>query len=91
MELLEAEMQAMNLLNGFSGDMKTPRQCEKLKDNLVMVNLNRLEETLDKFNVGYICDLALELIPLATAVSIPRSLSDDMCKQVLNKPINYII
>ena len=33
MELLDAEVQAIDLLNNLSSDVKTPRQCEKLKEN----------------------------------------------------------
>ena len=47
MELIDAEMQAIELLNSFSSDVKTPRQCEKLKENLEIININRSEYGVD--------------------------------------------
>jgi hypothetical protein len=77
MEILVAEMQAIDILNGFPTHVTIPRQCDKLKENLEIVNINRSEYGVDQFNVEFICDLANGIVPLTSAASRHRSSSDD--------------
>ena len=44
LELLVAEIQATEIINGLPSDVTTTRQCEKFEENSEMVNVNRSEE-----------------------------------------------
>ena len=77
MELLVAEIQAIEILNGLPTDVTNPRLYQIFKAKLEMVNINRPEEGLPEFNVGFICDLANGLVSLTPTATRPWSSSDD--------------
>ena len=57
--------------------MKNAEQCEKIRENVLLVNLNRVEESADEFDADLIFDLALGVKPRTAVASRPRSSSDD--------------
>ena len=52
LEILVAEIQAIEILNSLPTDVTTPRLCQIFKAKLEIVSINRSEEGVDGFNVG---------------------------------------
>ena len=77
LERLNAEMKAIDILNGIPTDITTTSKCKKFKHQLGCVNIDRAEEGVDQFNIELICDIALGKVSLPTTASKAMSSSNN--------------